>query len=95
MPFFVRTRVNTSRIATQLRVADGECRASVAATGRRRWLVSDMSICYLTQYVRYWGKADIPAMTWRTCANESGHQDNQGKTRPLALRSQRPASAGQ
>ena len=36
MPFFGRTRVSTSRIGTQLRAADGDnCRASVAATGRR------------------------------------------------------------
>jgi hypothetical protein len=50
MPFLGRTRVSTSRMGTQLRAADGEnCRVSVAATGRRRWLVSDMSICYLTQ----------------------------------------------
>src|SRR5262249_28066440 len=50
MPFFGRTRVSTSRIGTQLRAADGEnCRASAAASGRKRWSVSDMSICYLTQ----------------------------------------------
>ena len=50
MPFFGRTRVSTSRIGTRLRAADGEnCRASSTATGRQRWSVSVMSICFLTQ----------------------------------------------
>ena len=49
-PSSAEREVSTSRIGTQLRAADGEnCRASSTATGRKRWSVSDMSICCLTQ----------------------------------------------